>query len=220
VDPDELSAGAILFVFGDRAADRDAGRGAEHTIPVDSGYIHVPSGKETVSAYLATLLLAVSVWDLRERGTVELTPTGDLVPDAAKVRIEMVTEEERPSVEGKLLAAASGETVRVAAGPRPGEPGTLLRVIADIRMAYYTDPWSAFCRMWRGEAVEAGILKLKGLPGFRRPKADPGSLSKLDARFEELMQRWTTFKREEPELEQALRADCRSGISEHYTPGT
>jgi hypothetical protein len=220
VDPYELSAGAILFIFGDRATKRDAGEGREHTIPPESGYIHVPSGQEMLSAYFATLLLAVSVWDLRERGVVALAPTGDLVPDAAKLRIEVLSEEERPSVEGRLLAAAREEKGKLAIGSAAGEPGTLLRAIADMRMASHSDPWSALCRMWRGEAADAGVVKLKGLPGRRRPKADPGSLSKLDARFEELMRGWLSFKQEEPELEQALRADCRSGINEHYTTGT
>jgi hypothetical protein len=220
VDPDELSVGAILFVFGDRAAKRDAGEGREHTIPPESGYIHVPSGQEMLSAYFATLLLAVSVWDLRERGVVALASTGDLVPDAAKLRIEVVSEEERPSVEGKLLAAAREEKGKLAIGSAAGEPGTLLRAIADIRMASYGDPWSAFCRMWRGEAADARVVKLKGLPGRRRPKADPAALARLDPRFGQIMDGWIAFKKAEPDLEQSLRADCFAGIQAHYAPTT
>jgi hypothetical protein len=220
MDPDQLSAGATLFVFGDRATKRDAGEGREHTIPPESGYIHVPSGQEMLSAYFGTLLLAVSVWDLRERGVVALAPTGDLVPDAAKLRIEVVNEEKRPSVEGKLLAGARGEKGKLAVGSAAGEHGTLLRAIADIRMASYSDPWSAFCRMWRGEAVDAGYVKLRGLPGRRRPKADPGALAKLDSRFGQIMDGWIAFKEAEPDLEEALRTDCFAGIEAHYTPTT
>jgi hypothetical protein len=218
VDPDELSAGAILFVFGDRATKRDAGEGREHTIPPESGYIHVPSGQEMLSAYFATLLLAVSVWDLRERGVVELAPTGDLVPDAAKVRMTVVAEEDRPSVEGRLLAAAAGEQTKRSIGSAPGDERTLLRAIADIRMASYSDPWSAFCRTWRGEAVDAGVLKLKGLPGRRRPKAEPAVLARLDPRFGQIMDGWMAFKKAEPDVEQALRADSFAGIQAHYAP--
>jgi hypothetical protein len=220
VDPDELSAGAVLFVFGDRATNRDAGRGREHTIPPESGYIHVPSGRKLLSAYFATLMLAVSAWDLRERGVVALAPTGDLVPDAAKVRFEVLGNEERPSVEGRLLDAARDGRTKRALGSAAGDEGTLLRAITEIRMASHSDPWSAFCRMWRGEAVDAGVLKLKGIPGRRRPKADPGSLSRLDARFERLMEGWLGFKEAEPDLEQAIRADCFAGIETHYSPST
>ena len=223
MNPDELSPGAILFVFGDRAADGDLGadsKQAEHEIPARSGYIHVPSGREMLAAYLAPLLLSVGVWRLREEGLVEL---GDAPGPVGRCRFEVVADGARPSIDGKMLETARGgekKLKRFALGGSRGEPGSLVWTVAEIKMASHSDPYSAFCRAWRGEAVDAGAIKLKGLPGRRRPQADPGALARLDPRFAKLIRGWIEFKSGEPELAEAIRADAVAGIAQHYSEQT
>ena len=223
MNADELSPGALLFVFGDRAADRDLdsdSRRTEHEIPAESGYIHVPSGREMLAAYLAPLRLSVGVWRLREEGLAEL---GDAPGPVGRCRFEVVGEGERPSIDGKLLEAArrgDSRASRLALGGSRGEPGSLVRAVAEIRMAQHSDPYSAFCRAWRGEAVDAGAIRLKGLPGRRRPLADPGMLARLDPRFERLIRGWVEFRSSEADLAEAIRADATAGIAQHYSSGT
>ena len=220
---EQLSPGAILFVFGDRAADRDLGsdsRDTEREMPLSPTYIHVPSGSEMLAAYLAPLLLSVGVWRLREEGLAEIGPAQGQV---GRCRFEPIADGDRPSIDGRLLETARRGERKVrnfALGGPQGEPGTLVWTVAEIGVHASNDPYSTFCRVWRGEARDAGAIRLKGLPGRRRPQAEPAVVAEIEPRFEELIAGWLAFRESEPELADAIRADAATGILQHFSPPT
>jgi hypothetical protein len=196
------------------------------------------TGMDRSGWQLPTLLMSLTAWSLREQGLADLAPMASTAPEPVSsafptrvfgtehaptrtCRMTLRAWAPRPSVEGLLLdTLRAGKPTGIAArwrefGGSLGTEGSLRWTIAITEFGRPDDPWKGIQRLWEREAIGAGLLTMKGLPGFRRPKQAPGAVGHLTPAYTDAMARWCAFNRREPELAQAIRQDAFLGINSH-----
>ncbi|MGH9277711.1 MAG: hypothetical protein ACRD12_06340 [Acidimicrobiales bacterium] len=163
---DELSPGALLCVFGDRAVqdDREANgrfipptsRGKAGMLEglmqvargqakspgdvqkLDAGFENVMARGDTGEWQLPTLLMSVTAWSLREQGLAELARMASTVPDPVSSAFPTKLFGEPPP---------TTETCRMTLtrwAPRPSVEGLLLDTLNAGKPTGLTATWKAF----------------------------------------------------------------------------
>jgi hypothetical protein len=160
--------------------------------PIGEGATRVPGLTLRIPRLqLAERLSAIAFWSLREQGVVALavvTPVG-------------IRRRETAATVERLRAPASAGLEAGIVGGR-GDP-------APRRVSEVAPGWSDCFRACRREGAEMGLLRRAD---FRWQVADPERVAALEPQFADVVARWEQFRRDEPELHDALVRGCRRAL--------
>lgn len=211
----QLTPSALLYLFCHRAIAPQPKRSLRRVKP--------PCGEPEVNlTELARTSLAISFWSLRERGVVRLERfQKERVLRGPTERVRVVVEAPHQGTPATLEEALA---VRAAGEQNFEDIGGMI-----ARSNYNAvDPWLNVVSLGWNECAAAGIGEVNVPPLRKRilgasphfELADCSLRDPFEARFERAWAGWERFGADEPELRNALSADCARGLSERHDDGS
>ena len=217
MDSPQLTPATIYWLFADRWA-----------APAETRGLPTVSGARVLGPETAANLLSLAVWSLREQGIVRVDPRVAAAEGRLASRVSVLggrsrahldlldPTARRPGLEGKLLEAVARERApgslkrvgqSVAAKARGEQTGGLREDL--LAIGFDTNqPWVTVANRCRDEAVDAGVIAVEGRLRKRIVIANAAALADIERSYEELVGRRDRFRAAEPELNDAVDADC------------
>jgi len=178
--------------------------------------VAVPGGAAT-AIDAAGSLLHIALWSLRRDGLIEfeqLRPVED-----ERIRVlggRQFSRYELSGAAGGERAGLEGALLRAAASVEPGE-----RDVRSLVRALDLDnrsPWDTVCGHCFAEAAAAGLVESKGRLFRKVVFRDMAAVVSLRGRHDELRAARGEYMDAEPELSQAVAADCLRTVVDAYSP--
>jgi hypothetical protein len=178
--------------------------------------VAVPGGAAT-AIDAAGSLLHIALWSLRRDGLIEFEQLRPVEDERVRVlggrpfsRYELrgTAAGERAGLEGALL--------RAAASVEPG--GRDVRSLVRALDLDNRSPWDTVCGHCFSEAAAAGLVESKGRLFRKVVFTDMAAVESLRERHDELRAARGEYMDAEPELSQAVAADCLRTVVDAHSP--